>query len=335
MCRCTGYRPIRDAFKSFAVDKDTSLYDSTKLTMEQIEKSFGGNMCRCTGYRPILDAFKSFAVDKDTSLYDSTKLTMEQIEKSFGGNMCRCTGYRPILDAFKSFAVDKDTSLYSMDSTKLTMEQIEKSFGGNMCRCTGYRPILDAFKSFAVDKDTSLYPVPGLYHGIIRYSAWYSIPRLVNHVTNTCLRHHTCFAVDKDTSLYTMDSSTKLTMEQIEKSFGGNMCRCTGYRPILDAFKSFAVDKDTSLYDIEDLSEKQCQRGGAACKRRCSVLDDEWCLVDNETGVLKELQTDKGRWYKAYKTEDVFKILAKEGTDSYMLVAGNTGKGKPTHNLRK
>ncbi|KAJ2951464.1 hypothetical protein O0L34_g13616 [Tuta absoluta] len=126
-------------------------------------------------------------------------------------------------------------------------------------------------------------------------------------------------------SLY--QNSTKLTMEQIERSFGGNMCRCTGYRPILDAFKSFAVDKDTSIYDIEDLSEKQCKPGGT-CKRRCSVLDEEWCLVDNETGLLKELHTDKGRWYKAYKTEDVFKILNKEGTDSYMLVAGNTGKGK-------
>nr|Q6Z351.1 RecName: Full=Putative aldehyde oxidase-like protein [Oryza sativa Japonica Group]BAC84232.1 putative aldehyde oxidase [Oryza sativa Japonica Group] len=41
---------------------------------------------------------------------------------------------------------------------------------------------------------------------------------------------------------------SKLSVSEAERSFSGNMCRCTGYRPIVDACKSFASD-----VDLEDL----------------------------------------------------------------------------------
>ncbi|XP_062230838.1 putative aldehyde oxidase-like protein isoform X2 [Phragmites australis] len=41
---------------------------------------------------------------------------------------------------------------------------------------------------------------------------------------------------------------SKLIVSEAEKAFSGNLCRCTGYRPIVDACKSFASD-----VDLEDL----------------------------------------------------------------------------------
>lgn len=56
-------------------------------------------------------------------------------------------------------------------------------------------------------------------------------------------------------SMYSLLRSRKEapTFEEIEESLAGNLCRCTGYRPIFDAFRCFAKS-DASAYTTEAAS---------------------------------------------------------------------------------
>ncbi|XP_061707826.1 uncharacterized protein LOC133518213 [Cydia pomonella] len=131
-------------------------------------------------------------------------------------------------------------------------------------------------------------------------------------------------------SMYSLLESNHydLTQLQIEQSLGSNICRCTGYRPILDAFKTFAKDapKPDHLTEIEDIENlKICNK---TCGKQC--VGKDWCLVDKiENGineVKKIILKDKRTFYIVYDLKQIFEILNKEG-DNYMLIGGNTGKG--------
>lgn len=123
-----------------------------------------------------------------------------------------------------------------------------------------------------------------------------------------------------------------MTQYEIENSFASNTCRCTGFRPILDAFKSFAKDApkpNPHLRDIEDLDT--CKEG---CTKRCKKgehCEEDWCFInDNDfTTTIKKIHLKDGHvWYRVNNVVDIFDILDSEGYESYMLVNGNTGRGK-------
>ncbi|KAJ2948180.1 hypothetical protein O0L34_g9988 [Tuta absoluta] len=127
-----------------------------------------------------------------------------------------------------------------------------------------------------------------------------------------------------------LESKTNLTKLEIEQSLASNICRCTGYRPILEAFKKFAIDDPNSkkLLDIEELHLSK------KCKENCveeNCEDSEWCMISKEhvnVPHIIEIDLKDGKmWFKVYEVQDIFNILKEQGDDSYMLVAGNTGKG--------
>ncbi|KAL4715716.1 hypothetical protein ACJJTC_006295 [Scirpophaga incertulas] len=124
-----------------------------------------------------------------------------------------------------------------------------------------------------------------------------------------------------------LKTQRKMTKLEIEKSFGSNICRCTGYRPILDAFKKFASDSSNPISDIEDF--KICEKSGDTCnKNRCGD-NDEWCVVSEmDYRNILEISLKDGRyWYRVSTVNDIFDIFKNKGIESYMLVAGNTAKG--------
>uniref|UniRef100_A0A1B0GHM4 FAD-binding PCMH-type domain-containing protein n=2 Tax=Lutzomyia longipalpis TaxID=7200 RepID=A0A1B0GHM4_LUTLO len=105
----------------------------------------------------------------------------------------------------------------------------------------------------------------------------------------------------------------RVTMKEVEDSFGGNICRCTGYRPILDAFKSFATDAPRAVGDIEDLP-KSCAIGRRICFETCHQE-------------IHLSLPDDGEWHKVYTIPDILRILQAVEDRSYIMVCGNTAKG--------
>ena len=96
-------------------------------------------------------------------------------------------------------------------------------------------------------------------------------------------------------------------MEDIENVLDGNLCRCTGYRPILDAFKSFANNVE-GVSDIEDVQ---------TCIQRSRAVG--------------KMASNAGDWFMPTSLADLITVLDQlPPGSSYRLVHGNTGRGKST-----
>lgn len=116
-------------------------------------------------------------------------------------------------------------------------------------------------------------------------------------------------------------ASGQISPLEVEQAFGGNLCRCTGYRPILDAFKSVA---DEVLFgDIEDLV--MCDRTGRTCSDAFGMCKKVRC--DQAQATLKLQISDDRWWYKVNSIQALMKILNSDIPQPYMLVAGCTAHG--------
>ncbi|XP_071107754.1 xanthine dehydrogenase-like [Haliotis cracherodii] len=127
------------------------------------------------------------------------------------------------------------------------------------------------------------------------------------------------------------------TEEEIEDQFGGNICRCTGYRPILDAMKSFAKDSTipgASCIDIEDL--KICPRTGKSCEGHGDSSNGSSANGSSANGSSANgsadsvgflVKTGGKSWYRPQTLKNLVRILQTNKGAQVRLVHGNTASG--------
>uniref|UniRef100_A0A6E8VPM8 FAD-binding PCMH-type domain-containing protein n=1 Tax=Anopheles coluzzii TaxID=1518534 RepID=A0A6E8VPM8_ANOCL len=237
------------------------------------------------------------------------------------------------VDAGK-ISVDTSLNTFIRNHAQLTGTKfmcLEGGCGACVVNVNGLHPVTKEKKSWAVN--SCLFPIYAC-HGLDvltvegignRKDGYHPIQQRLAHLNGTQCGYCSPGMVMNMYSLMEANRGS-ISMEDVENAFGGNICRCTGYRPILDAFKSLAVDADEKLLDacqdIEDLT-KTCPKTGSACAGKCPSARDR----AEAKRPVRLVFEDAKEWHRVSQVADIFAIFEQIGTKPYMLVAGNTAHG--------
>eukprot|EP01099_Mayorella_cantabrigiensis_P001206 TRINITY_DN1507_c0_g1_i3.p1 TRINITY_DN1507_c0_g1~~TRINITY_DN1507_c0_g1_i3.p1 ORF type:complete len:1134 (-),score=243.29 TRINITY_DN1507_c0_g1_i3:1283-4684(-) len=122
------------------------------------------------------------------------------------------------------------------------------------------------------------------------------------------------------------------SQEEVEKYFDGNLCRCTGYRPILTAFKTFATSVSDSpnvkaapvgckgIPDIEELMKKkfslyECKKSEQTKNKLLNRPKPSTVVFDGIT------------WETPQSLTELYSLLDKYDPSTTKIVLANTSSG--------
>jgi xanthine dehydrogenase/oxidase len=112
------------------------------------------------------------------------------------------------------------------------------------------------------------------------------------------------------------------TAEDVERHFDGNICRCTGYRPILAAFHKLASG-------VTPTALTEC--GGGGCAGSTTPCAHQQAVVAASAGPPKSYRGESSSWVEPTTVTALAQAIkscgAGAGSVRYRLVAGNTGHG--------
>ena len=118
------------------------------------------------------------------------------------------------------------------------------------------------------------------------------------------------------------------TEQELEDSFGGNICRCTGYRPILRGVRTLASD-----YDGAADSTPACVID-PTFPIRCRQAQVEIDLPEDGEGA-RHYHTSKRHWFRPQTLDEAHqlkvRLVEEHGSEQVGLVVGNTAIGIYSH----
>ncbi|XP_012477664.1 abscisic-aldehyde oxidase isoform X1 [Gossypium raimondii] len=258
------------------------------------------------------ERFELFQVDPSTTLLEFLRCqtSFKSLKLGCGEGGCGAcvvllSKYDPFLDKVEDFTVSSClTLLCSVNGCSITTAE---GIGNSK---DGFHPIQERFSGFHASQCG--YCTPGMCVSL--YSA------LVN--------------ADKSDRPEPRPGFSKLTVPEAEKSIAGNLCRCTGYRPIVDACKTFATD-----VDMEDLGLNSFWRKGECDEVKLRRLPpyshgNGTCVfpefLKNKTKAGFNMESEACYWYSPVSLQQLQRLLQMDDENnetSRKIVVSNTGMG--------